>query len=217
MLSAILFDLDGTLVNTDLIHFQIWQEILKDYGLEIDTAFYNQRISGRTNQEIIKDILPQLTSEQGQQLAEFKEARFRNSGEKLLPLAGLPEILDWVKTAGLKPAVVTNAPRKNAEFMLAALGLNTTFPIVVLAEEAIAGKPDPAPYQLALERLGISADAAIVFEDSPSGIQSAVGAGIYTIGVASTHAPQHLLDAGASRLIWDFTDVGLWSWLQTVV
>lgn len=70
MPTAILFDLDGTLANTDPLHYQTWQKILRDYGLEIDRAFYQARISGRLNPLIVQDLLPQLSIEAGGQLAD---------------------------------------------------------------------------------------------------------------------------------------------------
>ncbi|HEY9708555.1 MAG TPA: HAD family phosphatase [Oculatellaceae cyanobacterium] len=206
MLTAVLFDLDGTLVNTDPLHYQTWQEMLRDYGLEIDQAFYKARISGRLNPLIVQDLLPHLSFEAGQQLADYKEARFREIGLSLTPLAGLLDLLAWIETQGLRKAVVTNAPRENVNFLLEVLKLADTFDRVVLAEDAIAGKPDPAPYKLALSLLGVSPKEAIAFEDSCSGIHSAVGAGIYTIGVASTHDPEVLLEAGAAMVIPDFTE-----------
>lgn len=215
MLAAILFDLDGTLVNTDILHYSAWQELLRDYGLEIDEAFYQSRISGRLNSLIIQDILPQLSSSEGQQFAEGKEARFRELALTLKPMPGLSELLTWTEKYQLKRAVVTNAPRKNAEFMLSVLGLIDTFSTVVLAEEAPAGKPDPAPYQLALKHFGIPPEAAIAFEDSPSGIRSSSGAGIFTIGIASTYEPEFLCSAGAKMAVPDFTDAQLWELLHS--
>ncbi len=216
MLTAILFDLDGTLVNTDPLHYQTWQEILRGYGLEIDQAFYKARISGRLNPVIVQDLLPQLSVLEGQQLADRKEAQFRELGLSLTPLAGLVDLLSWIDTHELKKAVVTNAPRENVNFVLEVLKLVDTFDTVVLAEEVKAGKPDPASYQLVLSQLGISAKEAIAFEDSPSGIQAAVGAGIYTIGVASTHDPNILLEAGAAMVIFDFADTKLWQLLDSL-
>ena len=215
MLTAVLFDLDGTLANTDPLHYKTWQEILRDYGLEIDQAFYKAHISGRLNPVIIQDLLPQLSLEEGQQLADHKEACFREIGLTLTPLAGLVDLLAWIDTQGLKTAVVTNAPRENVKFVLEVLKLGDSFDAVVLAEEAIAGKPDPASYQLVLSQLGISPKDAITFEDSPSGIHAAVGAGIYTIGVASTHEPKDLLEAGAAIVIPDFTEHQLWLLLDS--
>ncbi|MBD1898875.1 HAD-IA family hydrolase [Trichocoleus sp. DQ-A3] len=215
MLAAILFDLDGTLVNTDRIHYKSWQDILKQYDIDIDENFYQNRISGRLNPVIIQDILPQLSLSEGEQLAEAKEAYFRELSPELKPLAGLSKILAWTEELKLQRAVVTNAPRKNVYFMLEALGLADAFATVVLAEEAIAGKPDPAPYQLALDYFGIKAKQAIAFEDSPSGIRSSVGAGIVTIGIASTYDPKVLCDCGAIFAVPDFTSPQLWTWLDS--
>jgi len=213
MLAAVLFDLDGTLANTDPLHFQHWKILLRDYGYEIDRAFYDSKISGGTNEAILADILPHLSPERARALAEYKESQFRASGDQLERLPGLSEMLAWVADNGLATGVVTNAPRANAEFMLSALDLAETFPVVVLAEDAPAGKPDPAPYLLALEQLQVATEATIVFEDSPSGIRAAVAAGLYTIGVASTHPRDRLLAVGAGRAIADFTDAELWKWL----
>ena len=217
MLAAILFDLDGTLVNTDPVHYKAWHEILRDYELEIDEEFYKRRISGRLNPVIIQDVLPHLSFEAGLQLAEEKETRFRELAVELTPLPGLSAVLEWIDEHGLKRAVVTNAPRKNVHFMLQVLGLLDVFSIVVLAEEATAGKPDPAPYKLALSHLGVTPDSAIAFEDSPSGIHSSVGAGICTVGIASTHDPKNLYSAGAEMVIPDFTAKTLWSLLHSRV
>jgi len=215
MLSAILFDLDGTLVNTDPLHYQVWQEILRDYGVEIDEIFYKSRISGRLNPLIITDILPTLTLAEGQKLAEEKESRFRELSQSLQPLPGLLEMLAWTDKLGLQRAVVTNAPPKNAQFMLSVLGLTDIFDTVVLADDVAAGKPDPAPYKSALDRLGLTPELVIAFEDSPSGIHSSVGAGIPTIGIASTHPAEHLCSAGAIMAVADFTAKQLWSWLPS--
>jgi HAD superfamily hydrolase (TIGR01509 family) len=215
MLSAILFDLDGTLVNTDPLHFLTWQEVLSNFGMSIDRVFYQKHISGRLNAEIVRDILPQLPLEEGLKVADAKEARFRQLGGALQPIAGLLNLLDWSTTRQIERAVVTNAPRANAQFLLDALKLNSAFSTVILAEEASRGKPDPAPYNLALKRLNVNSNAAIAFEDSTSGILSATRAGLYTIGVASTHDPQQLLEAGAKMAISDFTEPQLWEWLGT--
>lgn len=205
--NTILFDLDGTLTSTDALHFQTWQDILKEYDLAIDPAFYDRHFSGRLNQDIIPDILPQVSLDEAIALGDRKEAEFRRRAvESLVPLPGLLALLDWIETHQLKKAIVTNAPRKNAEFMVQVLGLRDRFPTIIIAEELELGKPHPMPYQVGLEKLDASAEQAIVFEDSPTGIQSAVRAGIFTIGVASTHLPKTLYDLGASIVISDFTD-----------
>ena len=94
MLEAILFDLDGTLADTDSIHFAVWQDILVRYDLDIDRTFYRQRISGRTNSKIIKDIIPQLTLEDAWQLATEKEETYRRLANSLLPTPGLEQVIE---------------------------------------------------------------------------------------------------------------------------
>ena len=217
MLSAILFDLDGTLANTDPIHFKLWQEILKDYDIEIDQVFYQQNISGNTNAQVVAKILPQLSAEEGKQMGIDKEAMYREQAKTLFATPGLERLIQLTDKIPLKRAVVTNAPRVNAEHMLEALQLTEIFPIVVVSDDAPPGKPDPAPYKLGLERLGVTSSKAIAFEDSTTGIRSAVAAGIFTIGVASTHNPELLLAAGASMVIQDFCDHKLWKFLDKQV
>ncbi|MGJ3247696.1 MAG: HAD family hydrolase [Elainellaceae cyanobacterium] len=215
MLNAILFDLDGTLADTDPIHFQIWKDLLHEYGLEIDHAFYQQHISGRLNIDILRDLLPHLSEDDGRTFSVNKEAEFRRrAASSLTPLAGLMDLLNWVSDRQLKRAVVTNAPPDNARFMLKTLGLDEIFPVVVLGEDVAAGKPHPMPYQEAMRQLDVTPTRCLAFEDSPSGIQSAVGAGILTIGVATTHDPQTLEGMGATLVIRDFTDARLHDFLN---
>ena len=214
MLSAILFDLDGTLANTDPLHFKIWQEIFVQYGINCDRSFYQEYVSGNTNERLIAQVLPHLSAAEAQQLAIDKEAQFRAKAPTMQPTPGLERILQLSDEIPLKRAVVTNAPKENAYHMLEALGLTATFPTVVLASDAPPGKPDPAPYLLGLEKVGVVAQEAIAFEDSPTGIQSAVAAGIYTIGVASTHDPELLKSFGAQMVIQDFNSPQLWQLIE---
>jgi HAD superfamily hydrolase (TIGR01509 family) len=206
MVEALLFDLDGTLVDTDPVHYQTWKDMLQDYGVQINPSIYKTKFSGRLNPDIVKDLFPHFSPEQVSAFSDRKEAEFRRRATALQPLAGVLDLLNWVEQHHLKKAVVTNAPLANAEFMLRSLGLATTFPVVILGEETAAPKPDPAPYQAALKRLEVEADAAIAFEDSPSGLRSAVAAGIPTVGLATTQAPEALYDLGAFLVVTDFTD-----------
>jgi beta-phosphoglucomutase-like phosphatase (HAD superfamily) len=154
MLDALLFDLDGTLTDTDPIHYQTWKDVLHGYGIEIDPTFYQAKFSGRLNIQIIQDLLPHLSLQEGEQLSDRKEAEFRNRAGQLKPLEGLAEILDWMDTQQLKRAIVTNAPPENARFMLRSLKVDNLFPVVVFGEEVPRGKPDLADARL-LSRLNL--------------------------------------------------------------
>ncbi len=214
MLKALLFDLDGTLIHSDPTHMRAWQEELAEHGLEIDESFYRNNISGRLNPDIVADLLPELGSEASMRLIDRKEARFRNLAERLEPLPGLETLLAWVGECELDLALVTNAPRQNALFMLDALDLTDAFPTVVLGDEAPAGKPDPAPYRMALEQLGVDGQTGIAFEDSASGVRSAHGAGLVVVGVTTTHSDAELRSAGAMFTVRDFAAAELWSYLK---
>ncbi|NJL51481.1 MAG: HAD-IA family hydrolase [Hydrococcus sp. SU_1_0] len=131
----------------------------------------------------------------------------------LLPTPGLDRLISLTDRASIKRAVVTNAPEDNAIFMLKTLRLTDTFPTVIMAKDAPPGKPDPAPYELALSRLMVKSKRAIAFEDSAAGIRAANDAGIYTIGITSSHPAEDLLTAGASMTIEDFNDEQLWELL----
>lgn len=213
-LAAILYDLDGTLTNTDPVHFQAWQEMLRDYGIEIDEALYKTRISGRLNPAIVADLLPQLSPVAAEAFITQKEARFRELAPNLTPLNGLYDMIGWASDRQLNQAVVTNAPPENVHHTLKALHLEATFHPVVIADILGIGKPDPAPYRHALEQLGLTPQQTIAFEDSPSGVRAAVGAGVLTVGIASTQEPQALYAVGAALVVPDFTAPELWELLN---
>ena len=97
-------------------------------------------------------------------------------------MLGALALLDFADRRGLKRAVVTNAPRANAEKVLAALGIDGRLPIVVIGGELARSKPDPLPYLTALERTGARAEHSVAFEDSLSGVRAAVAAGLAVVG-----------------------------------
>jgi HAD superfamily hydrolase (TIGR01509 family) len=203
---ALLFDLDGTLAETDSLHLPTWADVLEPYGVRVDEEFYRESISGRNTSEIVRDLLPELSDEENRSVGEAKEARFRERATKLEPLPGLIDFVTWGRERGMSIVLVTNAPEENVQAVLLALELRDSFDAVVLADEVEAVKPDPAPYRAALEKLGVSAEEALAFEDSVSGISSSVAAGIPTVGITSSQVPERLRVAGAFMTVDDFTD-----------
>jgi HAD superfamily hydrolase (TIGR01509 family) len=212
---ALLFDLDGTLAETDSLHLPTWVDALQPYGVEVDEEFYRDRISGRSTAEIVRELLPDLTDEQGRSIGEAKEASFRERVSELEPLPGLVDFVIQGRELGMRIALVTNAPEENVETILLALKLRDFFDVVVLADEVEAVKPDPAPYRAALEKISVPAEVALAFEDSVSGISSSVAAGIPTVGIASSQDPEKLLGAGAFVTAQDFIDPRLRTLIET--
>ena len=214
---AFLFDMDGTLCDTDPIHHEVFADLLmahgKNGGVRIDDAFFHEHIAGKTNEAIFEDLFPELDKEAHEKMWEEKEAKFRALAEtKLSRLPGLTELLLWAKTNKVRVAAVTNAPRPNAELMLRALGLldPPAFEHVVIGTECARAKPFPDPYLEGMRLLGAKDPSrCVAFEDSPTGMAAAVAAGLPAVGVTTSQSPDSLFDAGASLCVADFADDGL--------
>ncbi len=211
---ALLFDLDGTMVDTDPLHIAAWNAMAAPYGKQIDTAFYRSRIMGFDNPTCSAAVFPELSIAARDALSDGKEAAFRAMLGRLHPTPGLGDLLDWADAHRVPKAVVTNAPRANAETMLRGLGWLERFPVLVIGEELARGKPDPLPYLTGLQRLGASAADAMAFEDSLSGMRACVAAGIESVGLQVALEASALLAVGASLVVRDFTDPALWARLQ---
>ncbi len=200
------------MILSDGLHAEVFTAMFAERGMEIDEAFYTDRIQGRLNDDIFAEFFP---GEDAARMADAKEARFRDRlGGRAEPVAGLPDLLDRARSAGWGLGVVTNAPRANVEAMLGAIGLADRFEVIVVAEDLPRGKPDPLPYLTGLERLGATAARSLAFEDSRSGVAAAAAAGIATLGMRSSLDHDALVRAGARGSIADFTDPGLAPWLD---
>lgn len=206
--AALLFDLDGTMLDTDPIHFTIYRELMAVRGIGIDQAFYAAHVHGRLNTDVFAEFLPGEADPQA--LSDAKEAEFRRRLPRPYPaMPGLRGLLDRAEAAGHALAVVTNANPLNADAMLSAIGLRERFRVVISGEECPRGKPFADPYQAAMRALGVAPSDCIAFEDSPSGIASARAAGAFVIGLRSALTSAELAEAGAHASIQDFTDPAL--------
>ncbi len=203
---TLLFDLDGTLTDTDALHYEAYRILLAPLGKAVSHETYKSRIMGAANEAIMAWLFPGEPVARHRERAEEKERLFRSLAGRMQPLAGLIDLLAWAEAREVKTAVVTNAPRANAEMMLTALGLADRFPVLVIADELARGKPDPLPYLTALDRLGAKAGSALAFEDSRSGVQAASAAGVETVGMLTGLDAATLRDNGAAAAISDFAD-----------
>ena len=206
---VLLFDLDGTLVDTDHLHVGAFSTLLAESGRALTLHDYRTRIMGAPDDAIMAFLFPDHPPHAHAEILERKEALVRASMDSLTPAAGLLDLLAWAAARAVPCGVVTNAPRLNAEAMLSALGLAGRFPIVVIGGELARAKPDPLPYLTGLARLGGEAARAIAFEDSLSGVRAASGAGIFTFGMRTALDDATLRAAGAAATIADFTDAAL--------
>ena len=214
MLTALLFDVDGTLADTDPIHVRAFERYLAPHGLTVDEAFYRTRISGRTNAAIFADLFPERSPEEHSRFSDEKEALYRAISGDLAPLQGLSALLGWARARKYRLAAVTNGPKLNLQHALDGLGLEGEFDVLIARDDVDRGKPDPMPYLVALERLGVNAADAVAFEDSPAGVNAAKAAGLFTFGLLTTQPAAVLREAGADVTISHFEDPTLWAVLR---
>jgi len=215
---GLIFDLDGTLTNSDPLHFAAYTGIAKRYGVIIDERCFRDRISGRTNAGICQDLFAHVDPAEYQKIADEKEALFRHLlAGRLRPIAGLGALLAWGEQHGCGLAVVSNAPRLNIVAMLAELKLDKQFHEIVVASELARGKPDPLPYRTALDRLRVPVERAVAFEDAVPGVQSASRAGIVTVGLSTTFGAADLKRAGAMLVVGDYCAPALLEFVRSVL
>ncbi|XP_027360043.1 haloacid dehalogenase-like hydrolase domain-containing protein Sgpp [Abrus precatorius] len=217
-LEAVLFDVDGTLCDSDPLHYYALRDMLQEIGFNggapITEEFFIENFTGKHSVDTALAIFPN-DLERGLKFVDDKEAMFRRlAAEQLKPLNGLDKVRKWVENHGLKRAAVTNAPRPNAELMISKFGLSDFFDAVIIGDDCEHAKPHPDPYLKALEVLKASKDHTFVFEDSVSGIKAGVAAGMPVIGLA-TRNPEHILmEAKPAFLIKDYADPKLWAALE---
>jgi len=214
-MTALLFDLDGTLVDSDGDHLIAFQKVFAPLGIALDRATYTAQIMGASNAMIGARFLAHLTDAEREAVLDAKEAAYREGLVALAPTPGAAELLAYAEAHGLPCAVVTNAPRANADVVLDAIGLAHRLPVVVIGGELARSKPDPLPYLTALERTGASAATAVAFEDSVSGVRAAVAAGIATVGITTELSEPMLVAQGAAFGAADFRDPRIYALIES--
>jgi HAD superfamily hydrolase (TIGR01509 family) len=207
---ALLFDIDGTLADTDALHLAAFNQVFGPRGHVFDRARASKELMGFSNASIGERFLPDEPPQRRLAIMDEKEAAFRKLVDgKIKPLPGLMPLLARADRAGVPMVAVTNAPRLNAEMLLAGLGISDRFKRVVIGDELSHGKPHPMPYLEGLRAVNAAAKFSVAFEDSRSGVQAASAAGIATIGIRTSLGHADLIEAGALTTAENFDDPGL--------
>ena len=185
ILKAVLWDLDGTLVDSEEFHWLSWRDTMRPEGVELT---YEQFLAsfGQRNDRIVPVWLgADVEVERMRRIGEDKEAEYRRLAEAhgLAPLPGAKEWLLALKAAGWKQSIASSAPRQNVDMMLRVAGIEGCLDAIVSADDVTRGKPDPQVFLRAAEKLGVPPDRCIVVEDAAAGIEGARRAGMRSIGV----------------------------------
>jgi beta-phosphoglucomutase len=187
---GVIWDLDGTLINSVEYHWQAWRAVM---AAENFSFTYEQFVAdfGKRNDEILRGYFgPDLPESEVARMALAKEEKYRalvrTEGLELLP--GCRRWLEKLKADGWRQALGTSAPRGNIDAVFAATGIEIYFDAVMSAEEVSQGKPAPDVFLAAAAKMNLDPTRCIVVEDAPAGIEAGRRAGMLTIGVLTTHA-----------------------------
>jgi len=201
---AIIFDMDGVLVDTYQAHFESWRAVAAEEGLTVTEDQFAPTF-GRTSREIIAALWTEHRYDDDEiaRLDDRKEAAFREIIRVRFPaMPGATELLRSLDEAGFALAVGSSGPPENIELVLDGLGARAMFEAIVTGRDVTRGKPDPQVFLLASQRLGVSPERCAVIEDAPPGVAAANAAGMASIGLVSTGRTRELL--AAADLVVDF-------------
>ncbi|MBV8061502.1 MAG: HAD family phosphatase [Alphaproteobacteria bacterium] len=195
-----LFDLDGTLVNSETTLSEIWADILGQHGIQKTPEEVSPLIRGRMAKVFMRELIPGLSEEAYAAILHDVIEREENAPFELMP--GARAFVIEAKAAGKKVGLVTSSWRAKVDKLLARHDMTDLFDITVVQEDVQKTKPDPEPYLTAIIRMNMPPSSLITFEDSRAGIQSAKQAGLRCIG----YGAERLADTGADAWIHDFRD-----------
>jgi len=184
---AVLWDMDGVLVDTAELHYQTWKQTLAGYGIPFSRQLFNE-FFGMNNEQTLTGILgrPPETSFL-QESSDHKEDIFRKSIHGHIELyPGVRKLLQELQRAGVRQAIASSAPQENIDALVNEFNMASFFQAIVSGCE-LKSKPDPATFLLAAERLGVKPQRCVVIEDALHGIEAARRAGMKCIAVATTN------------------------------
>jgi sugar-phosphatase len=206
-LRAAIFDLDGTLVATEEHNQLVWRAFLAQRGLTWDDAELKALVLGRRGLDVFGELGHVFPGEKPEDLyAEILLVdEHMKVDEPTSPIPGAVDLVRQLAASGVTVALVTSRWRAGAEEILAELDILQHFGLLITAEDVSRGKPHPDGWLLALERLGLTADEAIAFEDSVPGVVSATAAGLRCVAVTPAPTPQVV--SLARQVVTDLTGV----------
>lgn len=181
---ALIFDMDGTIVDNMRFHDDAWESWFRAYELPFERATFSARTAGMAVGEIIRPHFPAADEAELLRLGEEKEAAYRTQyGPHVAPTPGLLPLLARAATHGVPMAVATAAPVPNIALILDTLGIRDMFATIVSPSQGFRGKPHPDMFLAAAERMGVAPADCVVFEDAPNGVEAARRAGMPAVAV----------------------------------
>ncbi len=186
---AVLWDMDGVLVDSADYHFEAWRLALASEGFALSEDKFRETF-GQRNDTVLRNVFGDAYPDaEIKRVGDLKEARYRDlvTDKGIDPLPGVYQWLRALHAAGWRQAIASAAPRANVEAIVDELNIAGFFGALVSAEDVTRGKPDPQVYITAATRLGVLPMRCIVIEDAPAGLEGAKRANMRSIGVLTSH------------------------------
>ena len=209
---AVIFDIDGTMVNNTPYHRKAWFDLCQRYGIELDHQSYHEKIHARSNDKIVPNLFgPDVDEAFIRKIEVEKEGLYRKT---FLPVIketpGLTVLLDKLQRDSIPCAAASNSPKVNVDFVLDELGIRRFFDAVTYRDLVSVGKPNPELFLMAAAGLDVAPENCLVFEDSASGFKAARAAGMPYIAITYGADPHELTEAHDAKSIHkDFTEIDL--------
>jgi beta-phosphoglucomutase len=194
--AAVIFDLDGVLVDSYQAHFASWRRMYSELGVDYGEKAFAADF-GRTSRDILRRNMGDVASDERiLELDARKEGHFRDIIRELFPaMNGAVQLIDSLAADGFRLAVGSSGPPENIALCLEMLGRAGKFGAVVTGADVTRGKPDPQVFLLAAEKLNVPPERCVVVEDAVHGIEAASRAGMKRVGLTGTNTAEQLGDA----------------------
>jgi beta-phosphoglucomutase len=203
-LHAVVFDMDGVIIDSHPAHRKAWRMFFQSMGREVTDSELDFVLDGRKRAEILRHFLGDLSDSELEEQGSRKDQFFQDLGPEVKPIPGIVDFLADLQQKKIAIAIATSASESRARSTLKRLGLIHHFRTIVTGEDVAKGKPDPSIYRVTCMRLCLEPPNVLAIEDAVSGVQAANGAGVRCVGVSGHEAPEELVAAGAECVIDNF-------------
>lgn len=210
MIKGIIFDMDGTIVDSLPYHYEAWKIFFNENKVENFSEKLNEYKGGGTLDLMRTVYGNQYSKKELKKMSEDKEKIFRKiyKGE-IKQILGFKNFLDELKSKDIMVGLASNAIRKNVSMIINELEIYDYFDSIICGDEVINGKPNPEMFNETIDRFNISKDECLIFEDSLEGVLAAKNSGVKVIGITSSSSNKVLKDAGCVMSISDYLDFKL--------